>query len=252
MTSRHILAASVAMIAAIELAACASQPVSAFSYQLAPCPPTATAAGAALVPNLASPGESYPSATARPPAPAASALDVPGASGAGGTLQPTVPSCVAAVSNYDYAGDYPFEEFDWPSYGGIGFDGFIDGHFRRGFDDHDFRGHEVNRGFHGHGSTVVASIAAEATAAAQVRGRGRRRTERNDRSRNFTLHMRRRRLLLKLDLQERRNAAGSASRRRPFLNFCHQRIQLAEGFSLGALVIDACGRASARKSTHKP
>jgi hypothetical protein len=104
MTSRHILAASVAMIAAIELAACASQPVSAFSYQLAPCPPTATAAGAALVPNPASPGESYPSATARPPAPAANALDVPGASGAGGTLQPTVPSCVAAVSNYDSPG----------------------------------------------------------------------------------------------------------------------------------------------------
>jgi hypothetical protein len=149
MIRRYTLGLGAAVIAA-QLAGCASQAVPAFSYYPVPCPPAAVA-GAPPAPNAASPGESPPSATLPPSAPAAGAPTAPGAPDAAGPHAAPAANCVVAVpdNDYDYAAGYhPYWDYGWPYYGGIGFSGFVDGRFHRGFHDHDFHGGRHAGGFH--------------------------------------------------------------------------------------------------------
>jgi hypothetical protein len=145
MMTRYALALGAAVIAA-QLAGCSFQTAPAYSYYPVPCPPTA-AAGSPPAPNVVSPEESPPSATAPPSAPAAGAPTAPGAPAAASTPPAPAANCVVAVPNdYDYAaGYYPYWGYGWPYYAGIGFGGFIGGDFDRRFHDHDF-----HRGFRGH------------------------------------------------------------------------------------------------------
>jgi hypothetical protein len=85
------------------------------------------------------------SATVAPSAPAAGAPD------AAGTRAAPAANCVEAVPNYDHdyaAGYHPYWDYGWPYYGGIGFGGFVDSRFPRGFHDHDFHGGRHAGGFH--------------------------------------------------------------------------------------------------------
>jgi hypothetical protein len=143
----YLLAPAAAVIAA-QLAGCAYQPVPAYSYYAAPCPPTA-AADTLATPNAASPVEN-PSITGL--APLASRVSTPAAAGA---PPAPAPSCVVAVPNYYAAGYAPYWDDGWPYYGGIGLGGFIGGRFHHDFHDHRFHG----RGFRGvrHAGTFHAS-----------------------------------------------------------------------------------------------
>src|SRR5215472_7976123 len=110
MTSSCIKAAIVSVSAAVLLAACTDQALPTYGYYSVPCPPTAAGGVTSL------PATSANSSAATPALPA-------GGIGADGTSPPTAASCITAIPNYGYAGQYPsYWNYGWPYDDGFGFE----------------------------------------------------------------------------------------------------------------------------------